>query len=131
MNDIIDVNTTDRDKAQSLLTIGWISYFLHLLVAVAAVVPGAQMGAGILLIALVIDLVKKSDALGTWQASHFAWRIRTVLWAGFLYLVTAPLWLLFIAPGWVAWGVISIWFLYRVIKGMVAMNAAEPVGVVD
>ena len=131
MSDIIEVNTTGRDKAQNLLTIGWISYFLHLLVAVAAVVPGAQMGAGILLIALVIDLVKKSDAQGTWQASHFSWRIRSVLWAGFLYLVTSPLWLLFIAPGWIAWGVISIWFLYRVVKGMVAMNAAEPVGVVD
>ncbi|MBL8157266.1 MAG: hypothetical protein JNM70_24040, partial [Anaerolineae bacterium] len=33
---------------------------------------------GILLIALVIDLVKRDDAAGTWQASHFRWRVRTV-----------------------------------------------------
>lgn len=128
MNDVIDVQAVNRDKAQSLKTVGWISYFLHLLVAVAAVLPGAQMGAGLLLIALVIDLVKKGEAQGTWQASHFSWRIRSVLWAGLLYVLTAPLWLLFFAPGWIAWGIISIWFLYRIVKGMVAMNANEPVG---
>ena len=128
MNDVIDVQAVNRDRAQSLKTVGWISYFLHLLVAVAAVLPGAQMGAGLLLIALVIDLVKKGESLGTWQASHFSWRIRSVLWAGLLYVLTAPLWLLFVAPGWIAWGIISIWFLYRIVKGMVAMNASEPVG---
>ena len=84
-----------------------------------------QPGAALLVIALVIDLVKKSDAQGTWQASHFSYRIRTVLWAGLLYLLTAPLWLLFLLPGWIAWGVISIWFLYRIVRGMVAMNRSE------
>jgi uncharacterized membrane protein len=75
-----------------------------------------------LIIALIIDLIKKDDASGTWQASHFSWRIRTLLWAGVLYVVTAPLWLLFIFPGWVAWALISLWFLYRIVRGMVAMN---------
>src|SRR3989338_2267505 len=103
MSDIIDVKTVDSEKAESLKTIGWVSYLLHLVVAVAAVVPGAQVGAGLLIVALIIDLVKKGDAEGTWQASHFAWRIRTVLWAGVLYVVTAPLWVLFVLPGWIAW----------------------------
>jgi len=128
MNDIIDVHAADHNKAQSLKTVGWISYSLHLLVALAAVLPGAQMGAGLLLVALVIDMVKKNEALGTWQASHFSWRIRSVVWAGLLYALTAPLWLLFIVPGWIAWSLISVWFLYRIVKGMVAMNASEPVG---
>lgn len=129
MNDVIDVKVLSADKAQSLKTFGWISYFLHLIVAVGAVLPGAQAGISLLLIALVVDLVKKGDAAGTWQESHFSWRIRSTLWAGVLYLVTAPLWLLFLAPGWIAWGLVSLWFLYRVIKGMVAMNANEAVGV--
>ena len=77
--------------------------------------------------ALVIDLVKKGDAEGTWQANHFSWRIRTVIWAGVLYIVTAPLWLLFFLPGWIAWGLISIWFLYRIVRGMVAMNKSQAV----
>ena len=126
MVDVIDVQAIDSEKAQALKTVGWISYILHLIVAVAAVMPGAQASAGLLLIALVIDLVKKGDAEGTWQASHFSWRIRTVIWAGVLYLVTAPLWLLFFVPGWIAWCVISIWFLYRIVKGMVRMNANRP-----
>lgn len=129
MNDVIDVKALSADQAQSLKTIGWISYFLHLIVAVAAVVPGAQVGISLLLIALVIDLVKKSDAQGTWQESHFSWRIRSTLWTGVLYLITSPLFLLLYLPGALAWGLISIWFLYRVVKGMVAMNAGESVGV--
>lgn len=128
MNEITDVRTIDSAKAQDLKTVGWVSYLLHLVVAVGAVVPGAQPGALLLVVALVIDLVKKSDAEGTWQASHFSWRIRSVLWAGVLYVVTAPLWFLFILPGWIAWGLISLWFLYRIVRGMVAMNASQAVG---
>ena len=125
-SDVIDVQAKGDEQAESLKTVGWISYLLHLIVAVAAVVPGAQVGIGILLVALIIDLVKKGDATGTWQASHFSWRIRSVLWAGLLYVVTIPLWLLLLLPGMIAWAVISIWFLYRVVKGMVRMNASQP-----
>ncbi len=129
-NDIIDVEPIHgrRDAARAadtLKTWGWVSYILHLVVAVAAVVPGAQVSIGLLIIALVMDLVKKDDAAGTWQASHFRWRIRTVVWAGVLYVVTAPLFLLLYLPGAIAWAIISIWFLYRIVKGMVRMNAGR------
>nr|WP_315430055.1 hypothetical protein [uncultured Albidiferax sp.] len=127
MSDIIDVQAIDSEKAQALKTVGWVSYLLHLVVAVGAVIPGAQPGAVLLIVALVIDLVKKSEAEGTWQASHFSWRIRSVIWAGILYVLTAPLWFLFILPGWIAWGLISLWFLYRIVRGMVAMNASQAV----
>jgi uncharacterized membrane protein len=76
----------------------------------------------LLIIALVIDLIKRGDAVGTWHASHFRWRIRTVIIAAVLYAVTAPLWLLFVLPGWFAWLGVSIWFLYRIVTGMVRMN---------
>ena len=124
MSDIIDVQTED-EKAEGLKAWGWVSYVLHLIVAVGAVIPGAQPGAALLIVALIIDLVKQGDAQGTWQASHFSWRIRTVLWAGVLYIVTAPLWLFFLVPGWIAWCLISIWFLYRIVLGMVAMNKGQ------
>jgi len=120
-----DIVTIEPDEG--LRTWGWVSYLLHLVVAVAAVLPGAQVSIALLVIALVIDLVKKGDAAGTWQASHFSWRIRSVLWAGVLYLLTSWLWLLFIVPGWIAWGLISVWFLYRIVKGMVRMSASRSV----
>jgi uncharacterized membrane protein len=100
---------------------------LHLIVAVAAVLPGAQVGVGVLLIALILDLVKQNDAEGTWLASHFRWRIRTVFWVGALYVLTFPLFFLFLFPGMIAWGLISIWFLYRIVLGMVRMNKELPV----
>ena len=126
-NDIIDVEPVGSRREDSLKTWGWVSYLLHLIVAVAAVVPGAQVSIALLVIALVLDLVKKDDAVGSWQASHFSWRIRSVLWAGVLYVVTFPLFLLFYLPGAIAWAVISIWFLYRIVLGMVRMNAGRPV----
>lgn len=126
MSDIIDVQSNEQ-KAQGLKNVGWVSYVLHLIVAVGAVLPGAQASALLLVIALVIDLVKRGDAEGTWQANHFSWRIRTVIWAGVLYIVTAPLWLLLVLPGWIAWGLISLWFLYRIVRGMVAMSKSQAV----
>ena len=114
------------ERLRSLNTVGTISYVLHLIVAVSAVVPGGQWGPTLLIVALVLDLVKRGDAEGTWHASHFSWRLRSVLWAGVLYLVTVPLWLLFFFPGWIAWVVISVWFLYRIVKGMARMNAGQP-----
>ena len=120
--------STDLQRMQSLNTVGTISYILHLIVAVGAVIPGAQFGPLLLLVALVIDLVKRDDAAGTWHASHFRWRIRSVLIAGGLYLLTAPLWLLLIVPGWIAWVCISLWFLYRIVRGFLAMNRGQAIG---
>ncbi len=123
MNDVIDV---PDPRQQSLKTIGHISYFLHAVVAVGAVLPFAHASVLLLLIAFFIDMLKREDARGTWQESHFSWRIRSVLWAGGLYLVTLPLFLLLYVPGWIAWGIISIWFLYRVVRGWLNLSSNQP-----
>ena len=93
--------------------------------AVSAVIPGAQVGPLLLVVALILDLVKKGDAGESWEASHFSYRIRTVIWAAVLYLVTAPLWFFFILPGWLAWLAVSVWFLYRIVLGWVRMNKQQ------
>ncbi len=128
VTDVTDVTVIDSEKAQALKTVGWVSYVLHLIVAVGAFIPGAQAGLTLLIIALVIDMVKKGEAEGTWQSSHFSWRIRSVIVAGVLYVLTAWLFLLLYFPGAIAWALISIWFLYRIVKGMVAMNNNQAVG---
>jgi uncharacterized membrane protein len=107
-------------------TVSLISYVLHLIVAVSAIIPGAQVGPVLLVVALILDLIKKSDAGAGWEASHFSYRIRTVIWAAVLYLVTSPLWFFFILPGWLAWAVISVWFLYRIVLGLVRLNKQQP-----
>lgn len=122
MNQSSGIEVVDMEKLKSLNTVGTISYILHLIVAIGALVPGGQFGPILLIVALIIDLVKRSEAEGTWHASHFRWRIRTVIIAGVLYAVTFPLFLLLYVPGAIAWALISIWFLYRIVKGMVNMN---------
>jgi uncharacterized membrane protein len=122
MNDIVEIDP----RQQTLKTIGHVSYFLHAIVAVGAVLPGAQASVLLLLIAFFLDLFKRDEARGTWQESHFSWRIRSVVWAGVLYLVTAPLWLLFLIPGWIAWALVSIWFLYRIVRGWLNLSSNTP-----
>ena len=121
----MSMDNSNELQQDSDLTVSWISYLFHLIVAVSAVVPGAQVGPLLLVVALVIDLVKRGDVQG-WQRSHFGYRLRTVAWAAVLYLVTFPLWFLFFFPGWLAWCAISIWFLYRIVLGMVRLNRAQP-----
>lgn len=126
-DDVVDVTPKGEPDQDSLQAWGWVSYLLHLIVAVSAVIPGAQASIFLLLIALIMDWIKREDAVGTWQASHFRWRLRSVLWAGLLYVLTFPLFLLLYFPGAVAWAIISVWFLYRIVKGVVRMNARRPV----
>ncbi|OWQ93678.1 hypothetical protein CDN99_04260 [Roseateles aquatilis] len=119
----------DPEREASLRTIGVISYVLHAIVAIGALLPGVQASIVLLIVAVIVDLVKRDDAAGTWQASHFSWRLRSVLWCGILYIVTIPLWFLFVLPGWIAWCAISIWFLYRIVRGWLAMNDRRPMPV--
>lgn len=119
MNEVIEIDSNQ----QQLKTIGHISYGLHAVVAVGAVIPGFQPGILLLLVAFGIDLYFRERAKGSWQESHFSWRIRSVLWAGVLYLLTSPLFLLLWIPGLIAWALISIWFLYRVVRGWLNLSS--------
>ena len=126
MNQIAETPYVGDAQDTSLRNVGHLSYALHAIVAVGALVPSFQPSILLLIAAFVFDIAKRSDAAGTWQESHFRWRIRSVLWAGGLYVLTLPLWLLFIVPGWIAWGLISIWFLYRVVRGWMNLNKRVP-----
>ena len=63
MNQIVQLD----ERESSLKAVGHVSYLLHLIVAVGAVMPGAQASVALLIVAFVIDLVKKDSASGTWQ----------------------------------------------------------------
>ena len=129
MNDVSTTVVLSSQTEAALRSVGHISYALHAIVAVGAVLPGAQGSVLLLLVAVLLDLFKRGEAAGSWQASHFRWRIRSVLFCAILYAVTAPLWVLLIAPGWIAWGLISLWFLYRVLRGWLALNDRRPMPV--
>ena len=127
MRELSTTVVLSAETEASLRSVGHISYALHAIVAVGAVLPGAQGSVLLLLVAVILDLVKRGEAAGSWQASHFRWRIRSVIFSAILYAASAPLWVLLIAPGWIAWGLISLWFLYRVLRGWLALNERRPV----
>ena len=129
MRELSTTVVLSAETEASLRSVGHISYALHAIVAVGAVLPGAQGSVLLLLVAVVLDLLKRGEAAGSWQASHFRWRIRSVIFSAILYAASAPLWVLLIAPGWIAWGLISLWFLYRVLRGWLALNDRRPMPV--
>ena len=95
MSDIIDTQTSD-ERAEGLKAWGWVSYVLHPIVAVGAVIPGAQPGAALLIVALVIDLVKKKAMpRAPGRPAIFLAHPHRAVGGRALYVLTAPLWLLF------------------------------------
>ena len=109
-----------------LKTLGWISYGLHLVVAVATpvVVLGNLVAVlpcvGLLLLAVLIDWIKRSDARGTWQESHYNGRIFNAKMACGLYVMSMPFLPVFLV-GWLGWCFVSIWLIFRVARGMIFM----------
>lgn len=78
---------------------------------------------------LIVAYVKRSDAQGTWVASHFTWLIRTfwysLLWGaiGAVFAVTI-VGLIVAIP---VWAVASIWVIYRVIRGYLLFKENKPI----
>ena len=121
------IQNPTNNPSDTVSAVSWVSYMLHLVVAIAAVLPGIQASVFLLIVAFIADMVMQGDAAGSYQESHYSWRLKSVLLASALYLITSPLWLLLIAPGWLAWVLISLWFLYRIVKGMVALSGRRAV----
>ena len=80
-------------------------------------------------IAVVIGAIARGDGRAPWLDSHYAYLARTFWW-GLLWLVLFTvvfvvtiigIWLLFIP-----WGILTIWYLYRVIRGWLRLNDGKP-----
>lgn len=111
---------------KSLRFLSLVSYGIHAFVAIAALLPGVQASVLLLLVAVAIDLWKLSEVEGTWLESHYKFRLRTVILAGIAYAATSPLWLLLVVPGWIAWTAISVWFCWRIAKGLLRLLDDAP-----
>ena len=77
------------------------------------------------LVALVVNYIRKSDEPDLLYLGHHNYMIRTFWWTLLWLLVTGPLWILVI-PGWIAYTIIGIWYLYRCIRGWLRFNDNQP-----
>lgn len=81
------------------------------------------------LVALIIGAVDRDKVRGTWVETHYSWLARTCIW-GLMWLaiftVLFTLTIIGIVFLWLPWGILSIWYLYRVIRGWLRLNDRRP-----
>lgn len=110
-----------NEKASSLKTLTLVIYILY----VSSIVIGFTW-----FIAFIINLIKNKSTAGTVYASHFRWQIRTVLfyflWLFIGSLITfvslSALFKIGMLLGITALGGASVWYIYRIIKGLIYLN---------
>jgi uncharacterized membrane protein len=114
---------TEADRLEALRKVCLFDYLLH--------IAGLLLSAGLFsVVALIVNYIKRDSARGTIYESHMSWMIRTFWWALFWVIVIAIpaallavvtfglLSFLFVLPG--------VWFLYRMIKGILRLNDGLP-----
>ena len=124
-----------QTPSRSLVTWTQAIYALHafsLLTGIlgAATVVGAFLTGWPSIIAVILNYLKRSEVQGTWLESHFRWQIRT-FWYGLLWVSLCLLFVIGtlgigILIAWLPLGIVSIWFIYRVARGWIALNNRRP-----
>jgi uncharacterized membrane protein len=117
--------------------IGWTQaiYALHAFSLVMGIVGAATIVGAFLtgwpsIIAVILNYVKRGDVRGTWLDSHFSWQIRT-FWFGLLWVSLCVLFVIFtlglgLLIAWLPLAFVSVWFVYRVLRGWFALNGRQP-----
>lgn len=77
------------------------------------------------LIAIIMNYVKRNEMRGTWLESHVDWQIKTFWFSLIGYIVGFLLTAILI--GYVIILVVFIWHVYRLIKGLIALNDNKPI----
>ena len=119
----------------SLVKITYLIYALHIFSAVNGLLTPAFIVTAFLsgwpsLIALVMSYIWREDTEGTFLHAHFNWLIRT-FWFALLWLAIA--WVLVATVVGIVIGlpmllVVGIWVLYRLARGLFALNDRRAVG---
>ena len=107
-------------------------YALHGLSLVVGIISTATVVGAFLfgwpsIIAVIINYAKRGDVQGTWLESHFRWQIRT-FWFGLLWVVVSvPFVLLTFGLALIFLAIpLAIWFIYRVVRGWMALTNGRP-----
>lgn len=126
-------NEKDLDGARAWCQVIYALHAFSVLTGIfgAVSVIGAFLIGWPSIIAVILNYVKRSEVAGTWLESHFRWQIRT-FWFTALWVVIAVL-LAFTVIGLpLTFGiliVVTVWLIYRVARGWLALNARTTIDV--
>ena len=138
MDERAALSPTDDSSPQRLDSlVAWtqVIYGLHafsLLTGIigAATIVGAFLFGWPSIIAVILNYVKRSDARGTWLESHFRWQIRTfwfgLLWVSLCFLFVVVTFGIGLLVAWLPFGLVGLWFVYRIIRGWMALRDRRP-----
>ena len=123
-----------RDEA-ALVTWTQVIYALHAFSLLTGILGPITVISAFLtgwpsIIAVILNYVKRSEVRGTWLDSHFSWQIRT-FWFGLLWVSLCLVFVVMtlgigILVAWIPLAIVTFWFIYRVVKGWVALSARKP-----
>jgi uncharacterized membrane protein len=121
MNDIVDAIPSPSGKtAEELAGLKNITMVVYALQALSFLWGVTAI------IGIVINYVKRDDAVGTIYESHFDWQIRTFWW-GLLWGVVGCATILLAGLGFLVLFAAWVWAIYRVIKGWLKLNEGKTV----
>lgn len=120
----------------SAVTAAHVVYALHafaILIGIvgSASVIGSFVGSVPSIAAVIINYAKRSDAYDTWLESHYIWQIRT-FWYAVLWVVVAVIFAVTLIGIPVAIGIaigLTIWLIYRIARGWLALQDRRPMPV--
>lgn len=110
--------TKDIDHTKSPKTLALVVYILQ----IAALINGLTA-----IIAVVISYIKVDDAeVPEWIRTHYRWQIRT-FWICLLLSVLGIV-TFFVIIGYFILLFTLIWYVYRLIKGLIRLSDGQPIG---
>ena len=123
---------------EGLVTLAHAIYALHAFSAVTGLIGAATIVGAILtgwpsIIAVVLNYVKRSEVRGTYLESHFSWQIRT-FWYAFFWVaigIVLAVTIVGLPISLMIFVAISLWILYRIVRGWLALLDGKPMPLPD
>jgi len=126
----------EDEPREGLVTLAHVIYALHAFSAVtgligAATIIGAFLTGWPSIIAVILNYAKRADVRGSYLETHFSWQIRTFWYALFWVAVGLGLFVTIVGIpiGLLIFVAISLWILYRIVRGWLALLERKPMDI--
>jgi len=124
-----------HEPGPQLVRLTHLIYALHAFSALMGVVSSAAVVTAFLtgwpsIVAVILNYARRAAVRGTYLESHFTWQIRT-FWYALVWVLVAMFLFLTVIGIPLALAVVigtGLWVLYRILRGWLALNDAEPIG---
>jgi uncharacterized membrane protein len=137
MSGVIIDDVAERSVDPSLVSYTHVIYALHAISAVIGLTSGVTVIGSFVfglpsIVAVIMNYARQSSVRGTYLESHFRWQIRTfwfaLLLSAIVWLVSLPLMLAIVgfATLWLGLALISVWLIYRIARGWIALRDRRP-----